>query len=154
MKTTQIPVNERKIAQERISGHSQQDIAENLGVAQSTISRALKRDSIRALIEKTYDEIANLSPWVAEVYGKEIAVDAKTVPERRLRLEVADRIASITGISPVRDSRTSVLLSQVFHQNVVHISPVVRELLDKHVGELIGSAPADGDVIDAVDGDQ
>lgn len=133
----------KSIAESVVSGRNQTEIAEDYGVDRHTISRAVKSKQVREEIEKTYNKIVGLSPEIFRIYEEEINRPVFTVDDRKLRLQVAKEIASISGISPVRDSRSSIFLQQILTPVQVQLSPVVEDVISRLL-----SPPVDAEVLD------
>ena len=133
----------KSIAESVVNGQTQREIAEDYGVSRHTISKALKTNEIKALVEKTYNDIVSLAPKVYDIYADEITRTPATAEDRKLRVAVARDVASISGISPIRDSRSSVFLQQILAPVSVSLSPVV----ELAIARLLGPAEP-SDIID------
>jgi predicted DNA-binding protein YlxM (UPF0122 family) len=138
----QTPRAIQKIANLRVEGASLQDIATELDVSKMAISKAIKRPEVKTVIEETYNRLAMLTPKVYDAYADEISRKPLNVDDRKLRLTAARDIAGMTGLSPVRDSRSSFFLTQILNPQVNVVSPVVAQLLGAFKGQL-GSIEAE-----------
>ena len=140
----------KRIVKGVLSNENQTDIARDLGVDRVTISRSLAKPQLKALIEKTYNQIAELSPYVHAVYEDEITRAPVDNDDRKLRLSAARDIAGITGISPIRDSRSSLFLTQIFAPGKIEVHPVVERVLERlGIGKQIEYPEGQPDYIDA-----
>jgi hypothetical protein len=123
------PAIAKNIAEKVLQGVKHSDIAEEYGVERHTISNAIKSTQVRDLIEKTYNDIAGLAPKVFQVYDEELNRKPTSTDDRKIRVTVAKEVAGITGISPIRDSRSNVFLTNILNPTVVALSPVVAQAL-------------------------
>ena len=141
---TRNPAIVKHIAESVLSGRNHTEIAEDYGVDRHTISKAVKSQAVRAQIEKTYNDIVSLAPEVFRVYEEEIKRKPESADDRKLRFSVAREVSAISGISPVRDSRSSIFLQQILAPVSVTLSPVVEAAIAR-------LTTPDPDVIDAIE---
>ena len=133
----------KDIADRLVSGENTSVIAEDYHVTPQTVRAAARSTEVRALIEKAYNDIAGLAPKVFDVYHDEINRSPATAEDRKIRLQATRDVAGITGISPVRDSRSSVFLQQILAPVSVSLSPMV----ELAIARLLGPAEP-SDIID------
>jgi hypothetical protein len=135
------PAIVKHLAESALSGRNFTEIAEDYGVHPQTISKAIKSQAVREQIEKTYNDIVGLSSKVFDVYKEELDRKMESEDARKLRFNVAKEVASISGISPVRDSRNSVFLQQILAPTQINISPLVSGAIDRLLGEVVDVEP-------------
>jgi hypothetical protein len=125
------PVILQKLVNSTLEGKSTRQIETELGIDHSTVAKALQRPIARQMLEKAYLDMVNLAPHVVGTFTSEI----KASPEitdyrgRKLRVEVADKISAMIGLSPVRDSHNNVFFTNIIAPTAVSLSPIVEKLL-------------------------
>ena len=137
------PTIVQKLIESRVQGESMQNIANDVGVNVSTVSRALAKPVVRQLLEKAYIDLAGLAPHVYGVYASEIQANPETIDGRKLRLSAAKDVAGMIGLSPVRDSHNNVFFTNIIAPTAVTLSPTVAKLLAR-----LGDGSVDDDSID------
>jgi hypothetical protein len=132
---TNNPEITRKLIDLTLQGESTHQIASEMGVNQSTVSRALNKPQVRTLLEKAYLDLASLAPQVYDNYKEEIEQKPVSIEDRKLRLNATKDVAAMIGLSPVRDSHNNVFFTQIIAPVRVELSPVVAQLLGRILGE-------------------
>jgi DNA-binding XRE family transcriptional regulator len=128
----------KRLVEATLDGVTQRELAAEYGVSQRTIGRALETNQIKQLLQKSYEEIAQLSPHVVDFYREEITrtgtIDIPlTLDDRKIKLSVAKEITAASGLSPVRDSHNNLFFTQIVAPTQITINPTIEKLLDRLV---------------------
>lgn len=137
----------KKLINSTLEGKSAHQIASDMGVNQTTVSRTLSKPVVRALLEKAYLDLASLAPEVYTAYSDELRAIPTGIDERKLRLAAAKDVSGMIGLSPVRDSHNNVFFTQIVAPIAIQLSPLVASLLHR-----IAQAPSE-DGEDSIDVD-
>jgi predicted transcriptional regulator len=114
------------------TGCSQEEIAATMGVSQSTVSRRLQSEELKALIEKVQFELMEETATVAKdnlVHAIKSYKTSKEDPQLREHgFKATQRVLESMGILPTHTQ--SVFIQQIFNDNRTQIAPVIRQVLD------------------------
>lgn len=134
----------KRIVQGVLSGENKTLIANDLGINPSTVHNTLKKPKVKAIIEKAYDDIASLAPYVFKTYNRELTTEPQDLDDRKLQVAVAKEVSGITGISPIRDSRSSIFLTNIFAPTQINLHPMVEGMLERLGTKLASNALPSG----------
>lgn len=127
------PAITEKIVQHLAAGQSQDSIAEQLGVNQSSISRFVSREEIKTLIEQEQrrlldvvpDAVDNVKTLVKEM--KDISPD--DIKRRELSYKASRDVLKSVGLMPTPVQ--SQVFVNLYQDNQTIISPLVMEILNR-----------------------
>jgi predicted transcriptional regulator len=110
---------------------SQQKIADQLGVSQSTISRLASRDDMKALIEQETirllgsvpQAVDNLTDLVNEM------PQMTNVKEKELAFKASRKVLEAAGI--LNSASPSLSVVNIVQRNSIVLSPIVKAMLDR-----------------------
>jgi predicted transcriptional regulator len=137
-----IPHIREKVVKELAVGKSQNVIAKDVGLNQSSVSRFASRDDIRALIEQEQARLVECVPDAVENV-KELVREMRDIPKsdtkrRVLSYKASKDVLKSVGLLPTPvQSQTFVNLYQ---DNRTELSPFLRELLDAKFAEITADA--------------
>jgi predicted transcriptional regulator len=137
-----IPHIREKVVKELAVGKSQNVIAKDVGLNQSSVSRFANRDDIRALIEQEQAKLLDCVPDAVQNV-KDLVREMRDIPKkdtkrRELSYKASKDVLKSVGLLPTPiQSQTFVNLYQ---DNKTVISPFIQELLNAKFDEITADA--------------
>jgi len=118
------------IAEKRLEGMNQTDIAKEVGISQKQVSNILRDEEIREYIDRGIKYQVNLIPKANERH--EQLMDSE---DEGIRLKAVELIYKNTGISPTHAQST--YIQNVFNDNRnISCSPEMLKIIGSHVSSL------------------
>jgi transcriptional regulator with XRE-family HTH domain len=129
-----------EIARAIAGGHSQQEIARSLGVRQSTISRMVNKDDVRALIEAETLKLLEAVPQAVENI-KDLVKEMPEIPKKKIkRRELAYKASAdalkTAGMLPT-PIQTQTLVN-IIRTGDIFTGPLLEKLKEKLGVDLAG----------------
>lgn len=115
------------IIEKKIQGASQRAIAKDLGVHQSTISRALADDQCKELLDQAQRRYVAALPQVAERFLALCLDEDKSISTANLK-----ELHKIVGIAPSHTQ--SVFIQQIYNDNRQMLSEETSAILERLAG--------------------
>jgi predicted transcriptional regulator len=137
-----IPHIREKVVKELAVGKSQNVIAKDVGLNQSSVSRFANRDDIRALIEQEQAKLLDCVPDAVQNV-KDLVREMRDIPKkdtkrRELSYKASKDVLKSVGLLPTPiQSQT---LVNLYQDNKTLISPFIQELLDAKFDEITADA--------------
>lgn len=145
MKKLETPALKAAVVKGLIEGKSQDEIAEQVGVHQSTVSRFVTNDEIKAIIKQANQDLLDVVPIAVENV-KGLVRDMQALPmkdhkNRELSYKASKKVLESTGILPAHTQ--SIFVQQTLNQRNIFLHPEVERILH----EMLKSTSSD-DLID------
>ena len=131
------PHIKEQIVKQLAAGESQNSIAHQRGLNQSSVCRFANREDIRKLIEQKQAKLLEVVPDAVQNI-KDLVSEMKDIPEndlkrRELSYKASKDVLKTVGLLPTPiQSQTFINLTQ---QNTQLISPFALELISKHMDD-------------------
>ena len=128
----QAKIREKCVATRRARGDSVNKIACDLGMGRGTVEGYLKHENVKEWIEKEHLRILEDLPTATDnmkdlVKGMKTA---ETPDERKLGFEATKEVLKVGGIIPTNSQST--FIQNIYGQNNLVLSPVLKEMLERH----------------------
>lgn len=126
-------VRDYKVAIQACAGNNVQEIARELDCTRDTVYYALKKDRIKEYIERnTLKMLENLPRAVSNVTNLVNGMDkAKDMDEKKLCYQATRDVLTVGNVLPSA-SQTTLVQNVYNQQNNLIMSPIIREMIDKH----------------------
>jgi hypothetical protein len=129
------PQSLAKIVAMSAAGLPQQIIADDLGVARTTIGRTIDKNALQTKVNEVRDRLLNqFLPTAADniAYCVNSFKETKDKQIQYFGYKASEKVLESVGLFP--SHAPSVLIQQVFNQQSIHVHPVIQGLLDNHIG--------------------
>jgi hypothetical protein len=136
LKQSKLDAYKENIVKRLAVGKSQGNIATEMGVNQSSVSRFANREDIRTLIEQEQAKLIDCLPDAVQNYINLVREDIPKgdIKRRELQLKASKDVLKGGGLLPTPvQSQTFVNLYQ---ENKPLLSPIVMEIISKKVEEI------------------
>jgi hypothetical protein len=136
LKQSKLDAYKENIVKRLAVGESQGNIATEMGVNQSSVSRFANREDIRTLIEQEQAKLIDCLPDAVQNYINLVREDIPKgdIKRRELQLKASKDVLKGGGLLPTPvQSQTFVNLYQ---ENKPLLSPIVMEIISKKVEEI------------------
>ncbi len=134
------------IAKGLVEGKPITHIARELGRDRTTVYHMIKTDSEfkELIISKQKSFIEKNLPIAEDTYERIGRLKGKK--DLKLRLEAGRDVMKAAGVLP--SGEQSYVVQQVFNQQNIYMTPVMKEILANHVKQLTGGESFDAEVVD------
>jgi len=132
------PHIKKEVVQRLAVGERPKSIAKDVGLHPSQIYRFAKREDIKPFIEQEQIRLLEVVPDAVENV-KELVREMKDIPKEEIKRRELSYKASLdtlkaAGIIP--SSVQSQIITNIYQENNLIVSPVVQEIISKHVKSL------------------
>lgn len=110
---------------------SQQKIADQLGVSQSTISRLASRDDVKAMIEQETIRLLGSVPQAVDNIADLVneMPQMTSVKEKELAFKASRKVLEAAGI--LNSASPSLSVVNIVQRNSIVLTPIVKAMLDR-----------------------